>query len=446
VQAAGSEQRQDDSNRQAGLPVGMQAGGAMLLANEFSEFIAAASQLEKSYRTLQEEVSVLGRELAKQNAALNTSLAENERMRLALQQIVDSMPCGVLVLDCSGEITMINPESRRLLGLDGPELSLGTCASLRQISELSGVNLEAVAENAADSNLGSDSGQEFRVRDSAENRWLEVRKRGVFHQEKHGVRPDQTILILRDITAQKRSEQEREAGRKAMALAEITTILAHEIRNPLACLELIAGLIEGDDDRRGEWISNLRAGIRSLSGMVNNVLTFHGSGSLALTPVSLSAFMGQAIQFVQPMADQAEVTLNLLACNGQAMVMGNQSALQQVVLNLVSNAIRHTPAGGSVTVLLRREGHATGAGLGENAGGQVALEFSDTGCGIPSDQIAHLFEPGFSGSGDSSGLGLAVCQRIMKQHCGRISASSRTGSGAQFTLHFPLLQTELVPA
>ena len=97
----------------------MQARSAVLLASAFTEFISASSRLENSYRQLQEEVSELRVELSARNAALSTSLAENERMRLDLQQIVDSMPCGVLVLDRKGEISMINPESGRLLGLDG---------------------------------------------------------------------------------------------------------------------------------------------------------------------------------------------------------------------------------------------------------------------------------------------------------------------------------------
>ena len=412
-----------------------QVKGAVLLASEFSEFIRAASLLENSYRALQEEVAVLSTELSKQNAALNTSLAENERMRLALQQIVDSMPCGVLVLDRAAKISMINPESRRLLGLDRTQVREGSKTTLRQISAISGVNLQASYEDTS----SSDTGQEFCVRDASGNRWLEVRKRGLFQANGE---PAQTILILRDITAQKRSEQEREAGRRAMALAEITTILAHEIRNPLASLELFAELIEEDESRRSEWISNLRAGIRSLSGMVNNVLSFHGSGSVALTPVSLSALIGNAIKFVQPIADQASVTLEWLADRENTMVMGNESALQQVVLNLVSNAIRHTPAGGNVTVSLRPvKGRATGANCE-----RIVAEFSDTGCGIRPDQIEHIFEPGFSGNGDTSGLGLAVCERIMKQHGGRISASNRTGSGARFTLQFPVYQVELATA
>ena len=117
-------------------------------------------------------------ELSARNAALSTSLAENERMRLDLQQIVDSMPCGVLVLDRKGEISMINPESGRLLGLDGAHFPEGSKATLRQISALSGVNLESSYENAS----SNDTGLEFCVNQPSGKRWLEVRNRPLFHQ------------------------------------------------------------------------------------------------------------------------------------------------------------------------------------------------------------------------------------------------------------------------
>jgi two-component system sensor histidine kinase FlrB len=410
----------------------MQATSAVLLASAFTEFISASSRLENSYRELQEEVSELRVELSARNAALSTSLAENERMRLDLQQIVDSMPCGVLVIGRTGEISMINPESGRLLGLDGAHFPKGSKATLRQISALSGVNLESSYENAS----SEDTGLEFCVNGSSGKRWLEVRNRPLSYPPGRGGKPNRTILILRDITAQRRAEQERGAAREAMAMAGITTILAHEIRNPLASLELFAELIENDGDRREQWISNLRVGIRTLSGTVNNVLSFHGSGSLKLAPVSLSAVIGNAVQFVKPLAQQAAVSLNCLVDHRQNTVMGNESALQQVALNLISNAIRHTPAGGSVSVSLRTE---SGTARSEN---RVIVEFSDTGCGIRPDHIEHIFEPGFSGSGDTSGLGLAVCARIMKQHGGRICVSNRIHCGARFTLSLPLLQPE----
>jgi len=115
-------------------------------------------------------------------------------------------------------------------------------------------------------------------------------------------------------------------------------------------------------------------------------------------------------------------------------------------LNLVSNAIRHTPAGGSVTVSLRPERIAAESENREKQIEYIIVEFTDTGCGIRPDQIDRVFEPGFSGSGDTTGLGLAVCDRIMKQHGGQISATNGLHSGAIFTLSFPVHQMELATA
>src|ERR1700678_1878842 len=111
--------------------------GSGLLADAFSEFISASSMLESSYRDLQREVRHLGFELAERNAALTTSLAENNRMRAALQQIIDSMPCGVLVLDTAERIVTINPEGRRLLDLGSAQVG-----TLRDVARVSSVDLE----------------------------------------------------------------------------------------------------------------------------------------------------------------------------------------------------------------------------------------------------------------------------------------------------------------
>ncbi|MDQ2926137.1 MAG: ATP-binding protein [Acidobacteriota bacterium] len=394
---------------------------AALLADAFSEFIATSSRLEASYRELQSEVYGLGVELAERNAALNASLAQNEAMRLALEQVVDSMPCGVMVVDNAGSISMSNAETSRLLELDAAH---SKPATLREIAVRSGLSLGMFfAEDA------TDTSQEFSVHSTAGARCLEIRNRRLFHQPNREGKPDQTILILRDITAQKRAEHDREAARNAMAAAEVTAILAHEIRNPLASLELFAELIEHDGARRSEWISNLRAGIRSLSATVDNVLSFQISGPAKLVLVALAGVVGDAIEFVRPLAEQAGIVFEWRGRDSKLCVNGAESALRQVMLNLFANAIRHTPAGGKVTVSLR----------GDSAG-RAIVRCSDTGCGIRRDQIGRVFERGFSGNGDSSGLGLAVCERIMRQHGGRISVSNRAHSGVCFRLDFPALE------
>jgi two-component system sensor histidine kinase FlrB len=244
------------------------------------------------------------------------------------------------------------------------------------------------------------------------------------------------ILILRDLTSQKRAEVDREAGRNAMALAEMSAELAHEIRNPLASLELFAGLLDDGEGERKLWTSHMRAGIRSLSTIVNNVLALRSSGELRMEPLQLSGIIAEALDLAEPLLQQAGLSLDWEP-EFREIINCNSGALQQLVLNLVTNAIRYTPSGGRVKVSIRRESDTDGV----LHAGVLVLEFADSGCGIPSDQIHRIFDRGYSGSG-RSGLGLAVCERIMREHGGSISVVNGVDEGARFRLKFPLLKME----
>lgn len=396
-----------------------------LLADAFSEFISASSQLEASYRDLQQEVARLGYELAERNAALVRSLAENDRMRAALQQILDSMPCGVLVLDAAETIVMINPEGRRLL-----ELGRAPVRNLAELSALSQIDFEALvagSQGRIDNEICLTSG--------ARKRWLAIGNRELNWAPARTETAQRTLLksvwILRDITAAKQAEQEREAARNSTALAEVSTILAHEIRNPLASMELFADLIADEPSQTKQWVSHLRAGIRQLSGTVNNVLIMHNGGMPHLGPVELAACVKSGVEFVRPIAEQAGVALAFSCGDAGLAIEGNENVLRQIVLNLICNAIRHTQAGGKINVSTRSAAQA---------GKQTAMvEIADTGCGIPEHLIERIFEAGFSANGDTPGLGLAVCKRLMHQHGGEIRVTSRVNCGSTFHLEFPTL-------
>jgi two-component system sensor histidine kinase FlrB len=405
-----------------------------LLADAFSEFIAASSVLESSYRDLQQEVARLGSELSERNAALTRSLDENDRMRAALQQMLDSLPCGVLVLNQADRILMINPEGRRLL-----ELKNAPIESLQALSAFCQIDFVAIGKRSTgpiDIELNPDG--------RLGNRWLAIScrqldpaagsaSRSASHSACHSelVSRLQSIWILRDITANKLAEQEREAARRSTVLAEISTILAHEIKNPLASLELFAGLIEQEPGEAAEWISHLRAGIRTLSGTVNNVLSLNGECRLRLTPVRLAACIESGVEFVRPIADQAGVSLAFSVSATAISVLGNEDAIRQIVLNILCNAIRHTEPGGRITVSLGQRSRATF--------NRAVVTMEDTGSGMPESVVAHIFDPGFSGTGETPGLGLAVCKRLMDQHNGEIRVSSQVNEGTSFELGFPAI-------
>lgn len=391
-----------------------------LLADAFSEFIAASTQLEASYRGLQQKVAHLSVELADRNAALTRSLAENDRMRAALQQIIDSLPCGVLVVDSGEAIATINPEGRRLLGLGSIAVK-----DLRELSRASGIDFAALAESQSEQR-----DTELCLTGEAGKRWVAIGRRELNGSlENHEAAWLRSIWILRDVTATRNAEQEREAARRATTLAEISSILAHEIRNPLASLELFAELIAEDPGAAAQWIAHLRAGIRTLSGTVNNVLSMNGESNLRFARLELSPCVQSAVEFVRPVAEQANVALSFVPAADALVIQGNEDGIRQIVLNLTCNAIRHTAAEGRVEVRAWREARQTGR--------VAVVEVRDTGCGIPAAQIGRLFEAGFSGTGETPGLGLAVCQRLMRQHGGAIRVSSRLNEGSKFQLEFP---------
>ncbi len=431
-----SDQR---SAAEFGLPrSGGRSDESAVLANAFTQFVTASVRLEDSYHQLQRDVLDLRKQLSERDCALLDSLAENERIRESLQQILDSMPCGVLVLNDKGQAVLMNPESRRLLGLSLSESRNSNSPSVEEICRASGISPECLNLEVDD----TDACQTLCLRKEAEPRWLEIRKRKLQLWNIGGRDSDQMILVIRDITAQRRAEEEREAGRNAVALAETLSVIAHEIRNPLASLELFSELIETDAVRRSEWIANLRAGIRTLGGTVNNVLNLR-SRDLQLSPMKLSDAMRSALEFVKPIVDQAGVKINVTGdAEPQQLVMLNESAIQQLVLNLISNSTRHTPAGGTISVSYGTS-RAKDANDSRAGTDQIVVEIADNGCGIRADQIERIFEPGFSGNGETPGLGLAICDHVMRLHGGGISVKNFIPSGVQFTLQFPVMQPQL---
>jgi two-component system, sensor histidine kinase FlrB len=232
------------------------------LARAFVTFTQAAGSLEKSYTQLQAEVSRLHGELQRTNSELERSLEENARMRGYLTRVVESLPCGVLVVNASGTLQIINPEARRLLGTPVEwVLGDGTRPPTAFAKAIDGV----AAKNFA-------TEQERVVQNGSAPRSVGVWRTSL--QDRADETGD-TVWIVRDLTEQKRIAEERETARKSLALAEIATVLAHEIRNPLGSMELFTGLLADATAHLPEtrqWITHLQAGLRALSACMTNVV------------------------------------------------------------------------------------------------------------------------------------------------------------------------------
>lgn len=161
------------------------------------------------------------------------------------------------------------------------------------------------------------------------------------------------------------------------------------------------------------------------------MLSMNGESSPRLGPVDLTKCVCAGVKFVKPIAEQAGVSISFVSVDDDVVVEGNVDAIRQVILNITSNAIRHSTSGASIQVSIEK--------ALQDGRKRALVKISDEGCGINAEQIGRIFDAGFSGRGDSPGLGLAVCKRLMTQHGGDIRVSSRLNHGSTFQLEFPTL-------
>jgi len=390
---------------QSGLEIVHSTPPEASLVQAFASFTEAAASLERSYSDLQTEVARLRHSLEETNRNLAASLEENHRVRQHLKRILEGLPCGVLVTEADGSVSIANPEAQRLLAMpvDGSQ-----AAPIRRLMERALV----------------DSGEvELDSRQDG-TQWITIRQAQIGGEE-----GETSIFILQDVSRLKRVQQEHETLRRRQALAEMSTVLAHEIRNPLGSLELFAGLLAESSLAAEEraWVEHLQAGLRTMAATVNNVLQFHSQPPLGFAPVDLGQLLRWLEQFLRPLAQRARVSIQLASSPEEAWVEADRHRLEQVVLNLALNSFHFMPAGG----VLHIAGEVT-----PNPEAKVRLQIADTGPGIAPEILDRIFEPGFTTRRGSPGLGLAVCKTIMEQHHGTIRVASRPG-GATFTLEFP---------
>ena len=425
--------------------------GERFLLQAFRSFSEAADSLERSYGSLRSEVVRLRSELEHSNAGLASSLEENRRMRERLDNIVGGLPCGVLVVESGDAISLLNPEGRRLLR------SIVKLTSEEGVEFLSSVPGELHDLFHCARCQGGEHEQCF-AGGTAEEIWLAVRHAAVTDEdasakdvadkdkskdknknkdmgtETSAVSDGVSIFILRDISEAKRLLREKDKQRREQALAEMSAVLAHEIRNPLGSLELFAGLLAGaalPRECRG-WVEHVQAGLRTLAATVNNVLHFHSLPAPQRVATDLGALLDWAGGFLVPVAHQARVELCMRNHLHGVWFAADRHRLEQVLLNLVLNALRAMPGGGWVEI--------SGQTMYRGEAVSAAISVSDTGPGFAQESANRIFEPGFSTRPGSPGLGLAVCRKIAEQHGGTLVASNRARAGANFTMTFPLEQ------
>ncbi|MSM39419.1 MAG: histidine kinase [Geobacter sp.] len=209
-------------------------------------------------------------------------------------------------------------------------------------------------------------------------------------------------------------------------LGEMGAMLAHEIRNPLGGIKGFAQVIEKrpTDERNRGFAQRIVAETLRLEALVNNLLAYSRTDRLAPTVLRLDELIAHTVSLIRPEAEEQQIAI-FSDCPEGLQIQGDRDRLGQVLLNLAKNAIQAMPEGGSLNLVAAASAMA------------VTIAVSDSGQGIEADIMDRIFEPFFTTRSKGTGLGLALCKKIVEEHSGTIGVKSVTGQGTTISITLP---------
>jgi len=238
------------------------------------------------------------------------------------------------------------------------------------------------------------------------------------------------------------------SSRSLEALKEVDTsrahfirVATHELRSPVAVAQsLVRGVLKGYagelSDQHAKIFGRISRRLDFLESLINDLLDLaagQASDAEDEEPVAVNASVGRAVLFLQPRAEEKGVDLTHRACCEELVIWGNEDGLDRIFVNLIGNAVKYTPSGGSVTVSLGR------------VGDEIQVTVTDTGIGIPEDALPRLFDEFYRAPNAKAleevgtGLGLTIVKDLVDKYGGRIDVESTVGEGSVFTVAFPVL-------
>jgi PAS domain S-box-containing protein len=348
-----------------------------------------------------------------------------------LGMVVQGLDDGIVTFDPRGRVASSNPAATRLLGIAATEL-LGEVRhpDWEMIDEDGEPVAPDARPEAAVARTGEPTHQSMGVPvDDGTVRWLEVSAHPI--ERPNGER--WVVASYRDVSEHRRVEAELAVSIAAdRAKSEFLSRMSHELRTPLNVVLGYAQLLQMDElapSHRDSVDQILTAG-RHLLELVEEVLDLErierGRLEVVLQPVPVLEALREAIELVQPLAEANDVVVEMRAeTEAESMAVADAVRLRQVLLNLLTNAIKYNRAGGRVTL------------AGREIAGMIVVRVQDTGRGIASDQLTRIFLPFERLEADAlgidgAGVGLALSKRLVEAMGGQIGVDSTLGVGSTF--------------
>jgi two-component system phosphate regulon sensor histidine kinase PhoR len=334
--------------------------------------------------------------------------AERARLEATLTQMTD----GVLIVDAQGRIQTANPAAEKLFGEGEPLLGKSVSLALRQHQLI-----ETWRKCQQSGEVQSDS-----VELPASRQFLQL----VAIPDKHA---GGAILLVQDLTRLRRLETVRR---------DFISNVSHELRTPLASLKALTETLQDgaldDPPAARRFLSRIETEVDALTQMAAELLELSriesGQVPLQLQKMSPERLLRAGADRMKAQADRAEIRLRVEVPEALPEILADAVRLEQVLVNLIHNALKFTPPGGEIT-------------LTAAPGGQfVRFSVQDTGSGIPADDLPRIFERFYrverSRTGGGAGLGLSIAKHLIEAHGGKIWVESREGEGSTFCFTIPI--------
>jgi len=362
-----------------------------------------------------------------------TDVSEQRKMESALRQqeqfrqkLLESFPDLILVVDLEERYTFASSRIRDLLGYRPEELVGKKIEDLQDHSPeflslyrdvASGKQLFAASEYGALHHDGS-----WRTMRASASQFFDS------ENELSGV-----IISVRDITVEKKLEQQIIQSERLAAMGQMIGGFAHELNNPLTTIVGVSDLLrEGENsESRIKQLNMLHQQARRATEIVQNLMYFSRPPAPGKTPVNLSELVTRTLHLHAYSLRKSNITVDFLPEESLPQVTGDPHQLMQVFLNLMLNAeqaIREARDKGTLRIRLRK------------TDGDIQVVFEDDGPGIAPEILPNIFDPFYTTRrpGRGTGLGLSICKAVLKEHLGNIEATSAPGGGAVFTVSLPI--------
>ncbi len=354
---------------------------------------------------------------------MERQLAQQEEFRARL---LESFPDLILVVDLEERYTFVSSRSRDLLGYE-PQNMLG-----KKISELDDHSPELAAlYHDVVSGKEVFAAAEYGARHRDGN-WRTMRAAGSQLVDADA-KISGVIISVRDITVERKLEQQVVQSERLAAMGAMIGGVAHELNNPLTTIMGVSELLQDTETNEGsrKQLAMLQQQARKAAEIVQNLTYFSRPPAPGKSRINLVEVVERTLNLHAYSLRKNGITVDFLKEAGVPYALGDPHQLMQVFLNLIVNAeqaIREARDKGTLRIRL---------GRGENS---VWVSFHDDGPGIPKENLASIFDPFYTTKrpGRGTGLGLSICKSVMKEHNGSVEAANSPEGGAVFTVTLPV--------